>query len=104
MARKTHMSEADYKAFINDSLQTVQGARGPNASLMDVLKKHGLEPELHGAVAEKLMPMLNAPAGKLADIPHNCSWCPTCGLCSACGELNAASVGAFSASALHVID
>lgn len=104
MNRKTSMTEGEYKAFVDDSMKAVQGAKGPNTTLMDVLKTHGLEPNLHDSVSEKLAPMLNAKVGTLRDIPHNCSWCGACGLCSACGELNAASIGAASAAAVHVLD
>jgi len=104
MARKTPFTQDEFKAFFDDAAELAKGAKGPNSTLMQVLKKHGLEPQLPTMVAEKLLPMLNHPIGQMRSIPHNCNWCGACSLCAFCGELNAASGGASSAALLHFAD
>jgi hypothetical protein len=102
--REDMMSSEEFKKFFNDVINATLGTKGAQESLLDVMNQHGMSPDLPPAVAEKIMPMLEAKSGDMKRIPHNCSWCPTCALCGACGGLNAASLGACAASSVHILD
>lgn len=104
MKRSTLMKESEYKAFVEDTIGTVRGAKGAETTLMDVLKKHGLEMSLPEAMADKLAPLLNAKVGEQRSIAHNCAVCDVCGVCLVCEEVNAASIGAHTAATMHILD
>jgi len=98
------LGKEEFKKFFDEIIETAMSTRGESGTLMDVLEKHGLSPQLPESLAEKVMPMLKTDMLKLREIPHNCSWCPVCTICAGCGELNFAAVGAAAASAVHIID
>lgn len=94
----------EFKKFFDDVVNAAIGTRGAPETLLEVIKKHDMSPDLPAPLVDKIMPMLKANVRDIKRIPHNCSWCPTCGLCAACGALNAGSLGACAASAVHILD
>jgi hypothetical protein len=98
------LTDKEFKKFFDEVMDATRSTRGAPESLMEVLEKHGLKPELPASLADKIMPMLKSKVRGIKEIPHNCSWCPVCTMCAACGGLNAGSLGAAAASAVHVLD
>ena len=104
MMRKEMLNEKEFKEFFDDIVKVVVGTKGAKGTLLEVLEAYDMSPEyLPESVANKIMPILEQKA-ITKEIPHNCSWCPTCGLCAACGGLNAGSLGACAASSVHILD
>lgn len=100
------MTGEEFKKFFDDVVNAALGTKGAPESLLGVMEKHGISPDLPAPIAEKLMPMLEANIQEIKSkaIAHNCSWCSVCGLCAACGGLNAGSLGACAASSVHILD
>jgi hypothetical protein len=98
------MTGEEFKKFFDDVVNAALGTKGAPESLLEVLEKHGMSPDLPAPVADKLMPMLKTNILEIKRIPHNCSWCPACAMCAACGGLNAGSLGACAASTVHILD
>ncbi len=98
------MTDEEFRKFFDDVVNAALAVKGAPETLFAVMEKHDLSPDLPAPLADKIMPMLKANVREIKAIPHNCSWCPTCGLCCACAGLNLASLGANAASALHILD
>lgn len=97
------MSGEEFKKFFDDVVNAAIGAKGAPESLLEVMKKHDMSPELPAPLADKIMPLLQAKIREERAAKPACGWCPVCGMCAACGLLNAGSLGALSASVLTVL-
>jgi hypothetical protein len=98
----------EFNKFFEQLIDSVlsETSKGTNQeSLLEIMQKNGFQaPKLPDKVAKKIMPLLTSKTRGIDKIEHNCSWCGVCSLCTACGELNAAAIGAASAGAVHILD
>lgn len=98
------MTDEEFKKFFDDVTNAALEVRGAPETLLAVMEKYDLSPDLPAPMADKIMPMLKAKPREIKAIAHNCSWCPACAMCVACGALNAGSIGACAASIVHILD